>query len=110
MTTKKPASTGEKQDTRFKPGQSGNPAGRKHGSRNRLGESFVEALAADFEVHGKAAIEKVRDENPSAYLRLIAGLLPAQVEIAPQGAFADLTEDELDAFIAETSAKLGTMQ
>ena len=36
----RPDPTGEKQDTRFKPGQSGNPAGRPKGSRNKVSECW----------------------------------------------------------------------
>lgn len=46
----------------FKPGE----GGRKRGSRNRLGEDFITALADDFAKHGAAAIERVRQEKPSA--------------------------------------------
>ena len=63
-------------------GQSGNPAGRPAGSRNRLGEKFIDALAADFEAHGAQVIVKVREECPSAYLRIVAGLLPNETDIA----------------------------
>src|SRR5262245_36762420 len=39
----------------FKPG---NP-GRPKGSRNKLGEAFIQALAEDFERHGAEVIERV---------------------------------------------------
>jgi hypothetical protein len=59
----------------FQPGQ----GGRKLGARNKLGEAFVKALFEDFDVHGVATIEQVRLNDPPAYLRVIAGLLPKQI-------------------------------
>lgn len=58
--------------------QVGNP-GRPKGARNKLGEVFVKALLEDFEKGGVAAITAVRLEDPSTYLRVVAGLLPKQV-------------------------------
>jgi hypothetical protein len=76
-----PASTGDLQVlTRFKPGQSGNPAGRKRGSRNKLSQSFMDALDADFEQHGVDVIVKVRVEQPAVYFKVIAALMPAKLE------------------------------
>src|SRR5262245_38289096 len=76
-----PVFTGLKQDTRFRPGQSGNPTGRPKGSRNKVTENLLEALASDFEVHGKEVIERVRGERPHEYLKIVASLVPKQMEI-----------------------------
>jgi hypothetical protein len=61
----------------FKPGQ----GGRRRGSRNKLGEDFLHALAEDFERHGTEAIERVRIEKPEAYLKVIASLLPRDLNL-----------------------------
>jgi hypothetical protein len=56
--------------------------GRPKGSRHRLSETFLEALAADFEAHGVAAIIATRTERPADYVRVIAGLLPKDMQIS----------------------------
>ena len=62
----------------FKKGQSGNPNGRPKGSKNKLSEDFVNALAADFERYGLWPIARVRRKDPAAYLRTIASLVPKE--------------------------------
>lgn len=76
---------------RFKPG---NP-GRPKGARNKLGEAFIEALHDDFMQHGIAAIQTVRDEKPDQYLKVIASLLPKDINLNVNDGQADLTDDEL---------------
>mgnify|MGYP006056044853 CR=1 len=79
----------------FAPGNPGGP-GRPKGSRNKLGEAFIEALHDDFAEHGVAAIQRVRDEKPDAYVKVIASLLPKEFKIETT---SDLTDEQLDARI-----------
>lgn len=90
--TEKPRNNGTKTgkpsppvEHQFKPG---NP-GRPKGSRNKLGEDFIKAMQEDFHEHGVAAIETVRTERPHEYLKVIASLLPKDV---------NLSHDMTDAF------------
>jgi hypothetical protein len=68
------------QHGRFQTGSKGGP-GRSKGSRNRHSENFLTAFAGDFEKHGPAVIAKVREEQPSVYLRIAADLLPKEAQI-----------------------------
>lgn len=81
-------------DTKFKPGEVNNPAGRPKGSRNKLGEAFIEAMHEDFEAHGPVVIARVRDEKPDQYLKVIASILPKDINlnVNPIG---EMTDDEL---------------
>jgi hypothetical protein len=72
----------------------GNP-GRPKGARNKLGEAFIEALHDDFNEHGVAAIRTVRAEKPDQYLKVIASLLPKEMNLNVNEQFSEMTDDEL---------------
>src|SRR5262245_24728013 len=80
---------------KFPPGQSGNPAGRPRGARSKLSELTLQKLLADFELHGDAVIEKVRNQAPAQYLACVVSLLPKQAEKITSP-FTDLSDAELD--------------
>lgn len=63
----------------WKPGQSGNPAGRPKGARNKLSEDFFKALSEDFAENGVTVISTMRSESPKDYAKMIAALQSREV-------------------------------
>jgi hypothetical protein len=78
----------------FQKGVSGNPNGRPKGSRNVLSEALIAALHTDFAEHGVAVIEKVRTEKPAEYLKIVASLVPRDINLKTPG-LEDMDDDEL---------------
>ena len=65
----------------WKKGQSGNPAGRPRGTRERLSKAVIEQIMTDWSKHGLKVIESVRKDKPEAYLQIVARLLPQNLEL-----------------------------
>lgn len=65
----------------WQPGKSGNPKGRAKGSRHKFSECFMKDFLADWEMAGAGAIQRVRLEEPAAYLRVAASLIPKELNI-----------------------------
>ena len=81
---------------RFVTGNSG--GGRPKGSRNKLGEAFLDNLYADWQENGVQALKDCRIQNPAAYVKTVASLLPKQVEVNNNG-IASMSDDELSDLI-----------
>jgi len=77
---------------RFLTGNSG--GGRPKGSRNKLGEQFLEALVQDFTEHGQEAIVACREEKPTEYVKVIAGLLPKEL-LVQKNPMDEMTNEEI---------------
>ncbi len=91
----------------WKPGQSGNPAGRPKGSRHKLSEDFIKAMAEDFEAHGAAAIVKMREDRPGDYIRVIASLMPKEATLTINQ-FDELTDEQLYARFSALKDEIAT--
>jgi len=83
----------------FKPG---NP-GRPKGSRNKLGEAFIADLYADWQDNGSETIQKVRETRPQDYLKVVASILPKELNISVED---ELSDAELDERIRQLAAAL----
>ena len=62
------------------------------GSRQKISERFIDLLAKDFEAHGETAIVNLREQKPDAYIRVVADLVPRDVNlnVDPSSAFLEL--------------------
>ena len=65
----------------WKPGESGNPAGRPIGARNKFSEDVIQAFALDWAAGGPEAIERVRLTDPNTYMRVVASILPKDIVV-----------------------------
>ena len=84
----------------WQPGESGNPAGRLRGSRNRLSEAVISALLRDFSKHGEKAIAKVRRTQPAAYLKCLTLLVPREHKVEHSNPLKAMSDEELDEALA----------
>jgi hypothetical protein len=68
----------------WQPGQSGNPAGRPVGTRNRFSETFVSDIAATWAKHGPDILERMAVEESARFAELCGRLIPRDVQVSLQ--------------------------
>ena len=74
----------------------GNPGGSLEATRRSFNKDFLLALAADFKKHGAAAIEKVRKQQPAAYMKICALLVPREMKLEHSGGVKAMTDEQLE--------------
>ena len=86
----------------FKKGQSGNPAGRPKGARNKLSEMLFADLCELHEERGLAAIKKVIADRPQDYLRAVIRLISKETHAeASPSSIKKMSDHELNETIKQ---------
>ena len=85
----------------FSPGQSGNPAGRPKGSKNKkqLTEAFLGDLAETWSRRGMQALEEVATTKPVEFCKIAASLIPKDMLV---------TVDSAESFVISAVPQLTT--
>ena len=91
---------------KFAPGYSGNPGGSLEATRRSFNKDFLLALAADFKQHGASAIATVRKQQPAAYMKICALLVPREMKVEHSGGVKAMTDEQLEAGIEAITAML----
>jgi hypothetical protein len=82
-----------------------NATGNNGAARVKLQRKYFDALLADFAEHGEAAIKIMRIEEPSAYIRVIASLMPKEFTVT-DNALGDMSDEDLQQLLARAQAML----
>ncbi len=69
-------------ESRWKPGQSGNPRGRTPGARQKLTESFIGDLHKKWQADGEDILERVAKDDPKAIVQAMTQLMPKDVALS----------------------------
>ena len=63
--------------------------------RKARGDAFIADAFADWQIWGPVAIEKMRADDPTAYVKMMAAILPKEVAFEHKAPLAELTDEQL---------------
>ncbi len=71
---------------KFQKGVSGNPTGRRKGSRNAITKAVLNIVESEIKASLKDGhgLTELRKERPDVFWRFVAGLVPRELDIQPR--------------------------
>ncbi len=66
--------------------------GRPKGSRNKLGEAFLSDLLEEWSKSGPQALKRLAEDDPGAFVRVAASVLPKEIDATLNVDFAAIAE------------------
>ena len=89
---------------RFVSGNNG--GGRPKGSRNKLTTEFLDDLYAKWQQHGPDVLERVIRDDPAAFLRTVAQILPKEIDVNAGSDFDGM--DSIAEILQKVANEVGT--
>jgi hypothetical protein len=106
LTTSKERQLAPLREHAFRPGQSGNPAGRPKGARSKLTTEFFADFYSTWQEHGAAALKKVATDSPRDFVEAAAMLMPKEFEIKTP--LDEMSDAELGDLIAAVQSLIAS--
>lgn len=106
----KTLATVEKRDDetgQFVKGHIGGP-GRPKGSRNKLGEAFIQDMYEAWQTSGKSVMAKVIEEDPATFLRAMVQILPKELDVTVSK-YETMTDEQLKQQFIAALREAGTL-
>ena len=100
---KKPDKTGQKTNTKFKPGKSGNPAGRPLGSKNKATIAMQAFLKGEADTLTRKCVEMAMDGDTTAMRLCLERIVPPCKELPLEVKLPSITSSEK---LAKATAKI----
>jgi hypothetical protein len=88
---------------RFVTGNNG--GGRKLGGRNKLTTEFLDDLYAKWQEHGADVLERVIRDDPAAFLRTVAQIMPKEIDVNAGSDFDGM--DNISDILAKVAEEAG---
>jgi hypothetical protein len=70
-------------------------AGRRAGARDKLQTGFLHDLAEAWELEGKGALRIMIREEPAAFVKTVASLMPRELSVDLAGPLSELSDQEV---------------
>lgn len=83
----------------YKPGQSGNPFGRRPGSRNRHTPKFLDDMNWAWEKYGRDALIVMAKRFPEKFVAAHVALEPKNVAITAHNLLSEFSDEELQSYL-----------
>ena len=84
----------------------GNPGGSLEATRRSFNRDFLLALSEHFKQEGPKVIAKVAKEQPAAYMKICALLVPRELQVEHSGGVKAMSDEQIETAIEAIKAML----
>jgi hypothetical protein len=86
--------------------RSADPHGNVYYTRRRVNQAFLEALLEEFHKNGAKILERVGQEQPGTFLKVLGMLVPKELKIEHSNPASQLSDETLALMIGELESRI----